>query len=220
MATFLHIDTTHQHTFVGLSSTEGLMNQMIHTVPNEQAKMLNTLINDLLSAHQLTIDNIDAIVNVAGPGSYTGVRVGMATAKGLAFAKDIPLIALNRLDVIAHAHHELTAVVVWLKARVGEVFLTKYENGAAVVEPIHLFTNEMELNILQNAVILTDDLNEIPADFQSQAQLIEGEGFEVATLHQMAIDAFDNQSFADLAYVEPFYMKEAFTTVPKKNKLL
>ena len=101
MAIILHIETAVETSSVCLSDGTTILGEKINPAQKDSASWLHTAIRDLMNETQTALSSLDAIAVSAGPGSYTGLRVGMATAKGLCFAMQKPLITLNTLKIMA-----------------------------------------------------------------------------------------------------------------------
>ena len=104
MSTILHIETSTKNCSVSIANNGKLFSlKEINTGDYSHAEMLHPLINEALLESKLTIKDIEAIAVGKGPGSYTGLRIGVSAAKGLCFANDIPLISINSLEILAQS---------------------------------------------------------------------------------------------------------------------
>src|SRR4051812_42192427 len=101
MALILNIDTAINVATVGFADGSNIIAEQTSEDQKNHAAFVQSAISQLLEAHQLSLLNIDAVAVVNGPGSYTGLRVGLASAKGLCYALGKPLILLNTLEVMA-----------------------------------------------------------------------------------------------------------------------
>src|ERR1044072_1080141 len=99
----LSIDTATDQAIVSLSREGSVVGTLENNAQKDHAAWIQMAINTLLQKHGYTMQQLQAIAITAGPGSYTGLRVGMATAKGLCFALQIPLITINTLHAMAYA---------------------------------------------------------------------------------------------------------------------
>jgi tRNA threonylcarbamoyladenosine biosynthesis protein TsaB len=93
----LHIDTAVQAASVSLSDDATVINTLVNPSTKESASWLHVAIQDVLQQNNYSPNQLSAIAVSAGPGSYTGLRVGMATAKGLCYALSVPLITVDTL---------------------------------------------------------------------------------------------------------------------------
>src|SRR5690349_5936454 len=103
MALILHIDTATNIAAVSFADENNIIALQTSEDQKNHAAFVQSAISQLLKSHQLSLQDIDAVAVVNGPGSYTGLRVGLASAKGLCYALSKPLILLNTLEVMALA---------------------------------------------------------------------------------------------------------------------
>jgi tRNA threonylcarbamoyladenosine biosynthesis protein TsaB len=192
---------------------------------------LTVLIEQLLknTGHQLA--DLAAVAVSDGPGSYTGLRIGAAAAKGLCFALDIPLVAVSTLKALAAqvtagtARPENFLFCPMLDARRQEVYAAIYAyDGQEVLAPMPLIIDADTLaeQLAHNSVLL---FGNGAAKFQvvlgesAQAGFLAGIEPSAISVGQLGVAAFHRQEFQDVAYYEPFYLKEVYTTTPKKQPL-
>ncbi len=218
MSTLLYIDTSAGTATIALSANGTLIALRRHHQAQEQAAVINLLIEDLLQECNLQLRDLDALCVCAGPGSYTGLRVGLSTAKGIAYALDKPLMLFNKLELIARdftARHTGTPVLVALKARLGEYFVAGYDAACTeLTAPQHLFEADLNTLLQVPCALLVSDMEiaytgpkaMLPADYAA----------DMDSWIPVATARFTEGRFDDLAYSEPFYLKAAFTTQSKK----
>ena len=186
-----------------------------------QASLTAPLVKEVLDALSLTVSDCDAVCVSKGPGSYTGLRVGVSTAKGLCFGASLPLIAIGTLDILASGHNGV--VVPMIDARRMEVYTAVYNAAGERVTPIEAkvigpdsFADELAagpvLFIGDGALKCKDVLTHPNARFQ--------EAFPLASaMAPLAEAAYNKKQFEDLAYFEPFYLKEFVAALPKVHGL-
>ena len=197
------------------------MAERVCTEPRMQASLTAPLVKEVLDALSLKVSDCDAICVSKGPGSYTGLRVGVSTAKGLCFGASLPLIAIGTLDILASGHNGV--VVPMIDARRMEVYTAVYNAAGERVTPIEAkvigpdsFADELAagpvLFIGDGALKCKDVLTHPNARFQ--------EAFPLASaMAPLAEKAYNAKQFEDLAYFEPFYLKEFVATVSRKTIL-
>lgn len=212
MALILFIDTAYTHTHIALGDDTGIRAEHLHGQANEQAAMLNTMIAGLLEQQGTDMKAVDAVAVNGGPGSYTGLRVGMGVAKGLCFALDKPLMVFNKLALLGSGHTDLLLV---LKARAGEGFAFARKDGRVILEPQHIYYEQFEWSAFDGLALFTDDPT--VTEIQPAAQALESHILDMISWNKAAQERCRNQIFDDMAYAEPFYLKSAFTTSPKKK---
>jgi tRNA threonylcarbamoyladenosine biosynthesis protein TsaB len=157
MSAILFIDTTQDSCQLGLFYNEHLLVHC-HTIERQHAAVINSMIANLLEEQHCSFEELAAVAVCAGPGSYTGIRVGIATAQGLGFAKQIPVYYFSALTLLNYQWIQEKAAVegyycTVLKAREQEVFfeITK-ENGHIVEEGKHALLADF-IKTLENYVV-------------------------------------------------------------------
>ncbi|GAB2527099.1 tRNA (adenosine(37)-N6)-threonylcarbamoyltransferase complex dimerization subunit type 1 TsaB [Spirosoma aerophilum] len=189
--------------------------------------MLTTLISQIVSQAGFELTQLDAVAVAKGPGSYTGLRIGVSTAKGLCFALDKPLMAINTLQAMAEqiraffpADHLLCPMI---DARRMEVYCALYTNGGQEVQATTAkIIDEQSFNewLSQRPVVFFGDGAEKcrsllsahkNAIFPNKLILPSAR-----TIGQLAALAFDQNQFEDVASFEPFYLKDFMAIKPKK----
>ena len=103
MSLILNIDTATENAQISFAKDGIVLQSVSNDLQKDHAAFLQTAIQQLLKTVGISLNNIDAVAIAAGPGSYTGLRVSMASAKGLCYALNKPLIALNTLEVLTIA---------------------------------------------------------------------------------------------------------------------
>ena len=190
---------------------------------------LTVLIEQLLENTGYQLADLAAVAVSDGPGSYTGLRIGGAAAKGLCFALDIPLVAVSTLRALAAqvaagtVRPESWLYCPMLDARRQEVYAALYtHDGREVLAPTPL---------ILDADTLVDQLARQPVLFFGNGarkfQAVLGEtasaGFlaniesSAVAVGELAVAAYQRQEFQDVAYYEPSYLKEVYTTTPRPN---
>ncbi len=215
MPYLLYIDTSGKTATVALSSADKPVAVRQHDDAREQAALLSGMIEEVLAMSAITLDQVSAICVCAGPGSYTGLRVGLSTAKGLAYALDKPLMLFNNLDLLALNHKGEAALDVVLKARESEYFRARYnKEGEPVMAPVHVFLADIQLPESEDTLLITDDAGLQP-DY-AKRRLYTDTTVSLQQWIPAAEKRFAAGQFDDLAYSEPFYLKAAYTTQSKK----
>ena len=216
----LCIETALSGCSVCLSENEKILAQSVSDATNSASDKLHTLVEEVFERSGKKFSDIHAVAVSNGPGSYTGLRIGGAAAKGYAFALQIPLIALSTLQVMAAAakfRHGLSAdaYLPAIDARRNEIFCALYDN---------------DLNILiKDAPVILDDKTQNTFDsnqkiflFGSGSQklysAIERPGISLFTEFEfcsedmilLALRAYSTHCFSDPAYTEPNYTKDFY----------
>lgn len=198
--------------------------------PNIHIEKLTLLIRALLQESEHTFDELNAIAVSTGPGSYTGLRIGVSTAKGLCYALDIPLIAVNTLDAMAEGFLEKFLMVdqgslicPMIDARRMEVYSATYDYRLKQVEGtaarIIDENSFKELGNKYKLLLFGDGANKFTQLFHNtnHVEIIEGFENSAAYLTKKAYQKAQNKEFENLAYFEPFYLKD-FVPTQSRNK--
>lgn len=221
MARFLIIDTALEQAIVALSNNESIQDELVHTTPHDHASFLQVAIAKLMEQNKLTLSSIDAIVVTLGPGSYTGLRVGLSSAKGIAYALQKPLIGLSTLDALAqkaiksappHFSNEFQ-VFTMIDARRMEVFGAIYNNdlGTLVKAQAMPLDNAKWASLIQKPTICIGNGNAKTKAFIHPHEIYYNESsYTSKELLEMADLKFKAGLFEDLAYVGPNYLKEVY----------
>jgi len=178
------------------------------------AEKLHLFINEALEEVGITIADLDAIAISKGPGSYTGLRIGVSAAKGLCFSLDIPLISVPTLDLLAYKLKGKTGIFIsMLDARRMEVYSSVYdskinqirETKAEVLDE-QFFTEYLEqsqVHFIGNGVAKFEDIcTHTNAVFHKQKFPSAQEMAEIAELK------YQKSDIEDVAYFEPYYLKD------------
>ncbi len=124
----LALDSTAKAAAVALLDTEQLIAKDMHDDGNTHSSTLLPMVETLLKANSLTVNDIDLFAASAGPGSFTGVRIGAATLKGLAFGKNKPCVAVSALEALAYnMRHTDCTVCALMDARRGQFYTATFE---------------------------------------------------------------------------------------------
>jgi tRNA threonylcarbamoyladenosine biosynthesis protein TsaB len=217
----LNIHTTTETAIVNISDRENVIATLLNNDSKEHASFLHSAIKKILQENDINIGAIKAIAVTNGPGSYTGIRVGLATAKGLAFSLKIPLISLNTLEVLAHSaikniQDKNALYCAMIDARRMEVFTAVYTSGLDTVNP-------------SSAVVLEENsYAELPPDqmiyfFGSGSNKFENisvkhnyhrfiqQEIESRSLSALGWKKYKEKMFENVAFAHPLYLKEFYT---------
>ena len=215
------------------------------SAPKAHASLTAVFVQEMLSERGLTLADCDAVCVSMGPGSYTGLRVGVSTAKGLCFGSGKPLIAVGTLEtLVAQAITAIPSevkvsaykyIIPMIDARRMEVYTAVFEptgasataNGSKGSLPYRQITETAPVIIDENS--FAKELEEGPVLFIGDgagkcADVIKHPNANFCQCHPKAsamlspaLEAFRKGDFKDVAYFEPFYLKEFVATVSKKK---
>lgn len=209
------------------AATRRLLGQSELRLDKSHSTHLTVLVQQLLENTGHALTDLAAVAVSDGPGSYTGLRIGAAAAKGLCFALDVPLLAVGTLPALAHqVAARVPAPTTYLycpmlDARRQEVYTALYTaEGTTVLAPS---------NIILEPDTLAEQLTQQPVLFfgsgatkfqplvahHPQALFLPDVQPTAVSTGELALGAYHRQEFQDVAYYEPFYLKEVYTTTPK-----
>ena len=216
MAFILAIETTTKNCSVALFENEQLLALKEHCSDDySHAEKLTLFIEEVIKSANLTLKEIKAIAISKGPGSYTGLRIGTSTAKGLCYALDIPLISISTLKAMAFTmakNHVTDIYCPMIDARRMEVFSGVYnvENNEIRGVQADVVDEQTYANFLNNEVLFFGDgalkCKEIIK--HKNAKFLERVYPSAKDLGKLAHAKFMNKDFEDVAYFEPFYLKD------------
>jgi tRNA threonylcarbamoyladenosine biosynthesis protein TsaB len=218
----LHIDTAVQVASICLSDGEIIVDTRINPAEKESAAWLHVAIQSLLKENKLTPAQLDAVAVSTGPGSYTGLRVGMSAAKGLCYALSIPLISINTLQMMAAGVPKGSTDLLcpMIDARRMEVFTALYNTSLEeVMSPTNMILDETSFATSLQEASITFFGN---GSNKAKDVITHPKAFFVtytATAKDMVMLAagkFSKGEFSDLAYSEPFYGKDFHSPISKK----
>ena len=230
MALILHIETSTTVCSVAVSNNDEILFYKEETQGPSHAAILGVFVQEAVDKLKIYADKPDAISISAGPGSYTGLRIGVSEAKGLCFGWRIPLIAIETLKLLAlqvsNTENIQSADLLcpMIDARRMEVYTCLFDSqlqqieatSASIIDEFS-FQNELvdkKIYFFGNGAMKCNTVINTP-----NAVFIDGIYPRASDMVSIANKAYHNEEFVDVAYYEPFYLKEFVGTVPK-NKVL
>lgn len=222
MSTILQIETATTSCSVALSRDRKLIDFKEINARNIHAEVITLYIDELLVNQNLTYNDLDAIAVSSGPGSYTGLRIGVSTAKGLCFALDKPLIAIETLEAMAYGvitadgfkQDENLLLCPMIDARRMEVYTALFDtSGNRVRETAADIIDEQSFSsYLANHKILFfgDGAEKCKSVLGANPNALFLDDFANSAIHltSKAAQKFELHQFEDVAYFEPFYLKD------------
>jgi len=192
------------------------------------AETITLYIDEIAKTAAMDLSEMDAIAVSQGPGSYTGLRIGVSTAKGLCYALNKPMIAIDTLQALAFGARQehrqsQTAYVALMDARRMDAYVGVYNDQLEIIKAPYFATLEadsfdflLEMEEIEQVVFVGDAV-------EKYADLINKEQFVLSPVRlpsakymsALAQKAFEQQEFVDVAYFEPFYLKQPNITKPK-----
>jgi tRNA threonylcarbamoyladenosine biosynthesis protein TsaB len=213
----LNIDTAIEKGSFCISRNDEVIAFDITESRNEQAGWLHQAIHTLFQQKGINLHELDAVAVSNGPGSYTGLRIGLSTAKGLCYALNKPLICLNTLQIIAAAAalQAKRYICPMIDARRMEVFTALYDkNLTPIKEPFATVLNEESFSdILKNDhIVFTGNGSE---KFRSlikdniNAEIVEN-NIDARNMIALSLKYYQEKIFSNVAYCEPYYVKDVY----------
>ncbi|WP_026951756.1 tRNA (adenosine(37)-N6)-threonylcarbamoyltransferase complex dimerization subunit type 1 TsaB [Algoriphagus mannitolivorans] len=227
MALILSIETSTAICSIAVHSKGELLSLAELNESGAHAEKIMGLIEVALEKAGIQMKDLDAIAVSEGPGSYTGLRIGVSTAKGLAFGLDKPLIGINTLQAMATAIGSTPAkyIIPVLDARRMEVYYQVFDQQHQPVSKLDfeiLEENSFENYLTKGKVVFLGDAVDKIRQVIAVPQLEIRDGINFSALHmgELAFGKFKNKEFEDIAYFVPNYLKEFKALHSKKNPLL
>lgn len=214
MALLLNIETATKNCSVSLAKDgKTLAIREIATLHFSHAEKLHVFIEELMQEAQLKLQEVRAIAVSRGPGSYTGLRIGVSAAKGLCYALSVPLIAVDTLELLARKITvESGLIVPMIDARRMEVFCAFFDKNYTV-------TRETQADVIDQSSYqeVRETMHLVGDGAMKFKDVLTGDKFryypdiEFPSAKEMALvsyQKYQNEQFEDVAYFEPFYLKD------------
>lgn len=225
MARILCLETATTNCSVGISNGNDIICLKENNAVNySHSEQLHVFIHEALEEGSLSFSDLDAIAVSKGPGSYTGLRIGVSAAKGLCFSLDLPLISVPTLESMAHqlSMGEGQVVIPLLDARRMEVY-------AAVFDSAYREIRETKAEIIDE--LSFEDFKDVPqvhlvgSGAEKCKEILQRPNFSFDTtivpsareMGKIAFKKFQEGTFEDVAYFEPYYLKDFVLQGKKKN---
>lgn len=232
MATILCLETATPVCSVGLWINNEVVALRELESPNSHSSVITQFIEEVLQEAGITLANLSAVAVSAGPGSYTGLRIGVSTAKGLCYAQGLPLIAISPLQAMASGYKNRLPIETRTKAlfcpmidaRRMEVFTAVYDADLQTLQSVSaeiIDENSLAPFLDQQIVYFLGDgaTKCMGVIAHKNARFPENTKPSAAFIGPLAEAKFQNNEFVDVAYFEPFYLKDFVAGKPKVKGL-
>lgn len=187
---------------------------------NVHSTYLAVYAQDVMREAKLNFNDLDAVVVSAGPGSYTGLRIGSSLAKGICYASGKPLIAVSSLRAVMESANTTGYCLATVDARRNDAYIALYSDKNEVLEEQFVTFDEDFKERLEghDIIYVSGDASKkcIEAYPELNLHLVENE-MDASSLLPEALIKFQKKQFEDLAYFEPNYIKAVHITPPKKK---
>lgn len=231
MALILNFDTSTRVCSVALSDDNKILSFRENDEGKNHAALLTVFFEEVLKEAGKTPSDLEAIAVSKGPGSYTGLRIGVSTAKGMAYGLSIPVIALPTLKIMASGFleenplpAENTLLCPMIDARRMEVYTGFYtvdlyefrKIQADIIEP----DSYQEIRKNHSLVLFGDGAAKCE-NILLGSEIIINTCYRISACHmpRLSLNEFKNQNFENVAYFEPYYLKDFVATIPRKKIL-
>lgn len=224
MAVILSIETATVAGSVAIHRDGNLVGLQQYNIEKSHSSLVQVLISQLLENTGIRREEIEAIAVSAGPGSYTGLRIGVSSAKGLCYALNIPLISINTLESMAYQvnqnNSETYLLCPMIDARRLEVYCLLVDCGQNIIEETNakIIDESSFLSFLekQKVIFFGDGSNKCrPIITHKNAIYVDNIVPSARDVGALAEGKFQKEEFEDVAYYEPFYLKEFRIAKPK-----
>jgi len=228
MALILNLETATKVCSVNLSKDgEEILTKEIKSEKFSHSENLNLFIESIFIDTQFTLQQLDAVAVSKGPGSYTGLRIGVSTAKGLCYGLDIPLISVDSLESLAYLalqnlqNFKFDYIIPMFDARRMEVYSAVFTNDLIQVDNIKAEVIEADsyLSFIDQGNVLFLG----PGAEKCQPHFLDDNCHFDLTVEvsakgmiEIAEQKYNRQDIEDVAYFEPFYLKDFIAGTPKK----
>lgn len=235
MPKILHIETSGRNCSVAISDHGKLIAHLKIEEERSHAAHLSQMIIDALAKAEIVARNLDAISVSEGPGSYTGLRIGISVAKGICYGVNIPLISIPTLEIMLEnfklevedkqiIDQDDTLFVPMIDARRMEVYNCIFELKKGIIREVQaevIDENSFRSYLNANTIVFFGDGSNKCQEviIHDNAVFVDNILPDAKYMIQLAEEKFAKNQFADLAYYEPFYLKAFQATVPKNSVL-
>ena len=217
MSKILNIETSSKNCSVCLSSKGNLVTSFdLEDEAYRHSELLTSSIQNILSENNLDVSGLSAVSVGIGPGSFTGLRIGLSVAKGLCYPHNINLIGISSPKIIANSViNENKNIISMIKDKGEHYYISKYSNDLKeLVEPkIKLIDRDYIFNILDDdsiIVVNTDESNEFISDLVNEEIQVFKSTISSVDMISLSHKSLEEKKFEDIAYIEPMYVKKPY----------
>lgn len=217
MAIILNIDTAVESASISLAKDAESMQLEHNNIQRDHASWLHVTIDRMMKQQGISLKKLEAIAVTIGPGSYTGLRVGLSAAKGLCMGLNIPLITVGTLEMMAFAVKDKVEDLScpMIDARRMEVFMAVFDKkDQELIKPTAMIIDENSFGTLlasHHILFSGNGFNKIKPVITHKNASYCGKIATAGDMCEISETLFNKKIVANLAYTEPFYLKEFFT---------
>ena len=217
MSVILNIETSSKNCSVCLSSKGNLVTSFdLEDEAYRHSELLTSSIQNILNENNLDVSGLSAVSIGIGPGSFTGLRIGISVAKGLCYPHNIDLIGISSLKIIANSViRENKNIISLIKDKGEHYYISKYSNDLKeIIKPkIKLIDKDYIFNILDDdsvIVVNTDESNEFISDLVNEDIQVFKRTISSVDMISLSHISLEEKKFEDIAYIEPMYVKKPY----------
>lgn len=232
MCKVLQIETASDICSVSMADCGKIIGIKENDAGRSHASVLSVFIQELLNETEITSDSLDAVAVSIGPGSYTGLRIGVSTAKGMCYGSNIPLIAVPTLQSMYEGFRQQFGIkgignclfAPMLDARRMEVYTAIFNEDGSMVSDTHahIIENDSFVELLnKNKIYFFGNGAEKLHGVISHPNAIINKEFRLLSVFMtgIALNCCKKKDFANTAYIEPYYLKDFMAILPRKKVL-
>ena len=221
MTYILNIETSTKNCSVSLAlNGKSIAVKEIAEAGFSHAEKLHVFFEDILKENNLTFKNLSAIAISQGPGSYTGLRIGVSSAKGLCYSLDIPLIAIDTLQSLAsRVKFEDGIIIPMIDARRMEVYSAVFNRKQEKIRAVEAqIIDENSFSNIKEKIYVVGDCQEKLKTVLTKDNFVFLDAIIYPSAKEMCFlsyQKFQNNDFVDVAYFEPYYLKDFMINTSK-----
>ncbi len=235
MGLIINIETATNVCSVAIANNGELISFRESLTDKSHSALLGVFVEEILKENKIPVSQLDAIAVSKGPGSYTGLRIGVSTAKGLCYGGNIPLISLNTLKIMTFGlinNHFLNKISFTstdnillcpvIDARRLEVFTAIYDHLNNTIEDTNakiIKSTSYEKYLKKKKLIFFGTGANKCSKIIENKNAIFIENFNTSARYMISLseEAYNKKKFENVAYFEPYYLKDFIATIPKKS---
>ena len=217
MSFILNLETSSKNCSVSLSSNGNLIDSFdLEDQKYRHSELLTSSIQNILTKNNLNVEDLSAISVGIGPGSFTGLRIGLSVSKGLCYPHNINLIGISTLKILANSVNPVTDNIICLINDKGNYFyMSKYNSDLEELIPPKILLIDKEfidktINESTSIIVNTDSAYSYISDISDKDLKLDKHVISSSNMIELSQKAFDKKIFEDIAYVEPMYIKKPY----------
>lgn len=230
MPILLSLETSTQYCSVALHTDGALISERVMNEPRSAASQLAMMIKEMIDEVKISTNQIAGVIVAAGPGSYTGLRIGVATAKGLAYALDVPIISVNTLELMAYQFIQTESKRItdtkflmcpMIDARRMEVYCALFDKELNTMDSVQakIIESSSFAEVLEtNRVFFFGDGADKCSKIISHhnADFILNVNPKASYIGELGFKKFSSGEFEDIVSFEPYYLKDFLIRKPNE----